>query len=149
MVTRIIEDSFMLVSTLELDEGLKHARKKDGVFLIRQRLRTIANNAGKNMHGEPGLTPRQATVRAMQAYHNEYLRVQFPQPYFDGYVHAVAKIMSNRSPAVMNKRACDRETSERNAASFGIDMTKNIDPVIQTEIMLMTDKVNRRHMADA
>ncbi len=137
-MTRTIEHSFMLVSNEELDLGIKYAAKKDLVTLQHLRLRTIANNAGKYMHGAPGLTPRQAAAKAMQAYHNEYPSVQFPSPYFEGYVHAVAKIMNGRSPRVVAKRERDRKIADINLASFGIEWSKPLDPEVQRDLFEAT-----------
>ncbi len=134
-MTTHIEEGFPLFSEDEISRGMKYAAEHDHVTLDYRRLKVIANNAGKSRINA-SLTPRQAVSRALQAYHNEYPAVNFPSVYFEGYVHAVAKMLNWRSPKVKAKRERDEAQEELEAAFHGLDEAQPIDPEVNRQIAL-------------
>lgn len=134
-MTAHIEEGFPLFSEEEISRGIKYAAEHDHVTLDYRRLKVIANNAGKNRINAR-LTPRQAVSRALQAYHNEFPAVQFPAVYFEGYVHAVAKMLNWRSPKVKAKREREEEQAELDAVLHGLDEAQPIDPLVNQQIAL-------------
>ena len=138
MGTGKIEEGFELVSEEELDMAIEYVAKKDFVALNRTRLRVIANNAGKTRIVKR-VAPRVAASRAMQNYHNEFPAVRFPTDFFEGYVHAVAKILNSRSPHVAAKRRIDERKADLRAAGYGLSKSPPMQAAIQQELEEMIE----------
>lgn len=137
-MAQVIEHSFRLFSESEIELGLNYAAQKDMVTLNYVRLRTIANNAGKNrINSEKKLTPREAASRALQGFQREFPGTRLSPREFEGYVHAVAKMLSERSPRTSAKRIKDKEAEEILALNHKIAETPDIDPEINRQIGLM------------
>ena len=147
MGTGIIEEGFELVSEEELDMAIEYVAQKDFVSLNRIRLKVIADNAGKTRVVKR-VAPRTAAARAMQNYHNEYPSVQFPERYFEGYVHAVAKILSSRSPHVAAKRRIEARKADLRAAGYGLSKSPPMQRAIQQELEEMIELKKKQQKAD-
>lgn len=131
----VVEHGFMLFSDAELDIGIKYAAEKDHISINFGRLRTIANNAGKNLHNvEEKITPREATFRATRAFEREFPGVKFSDKVFNAYVHAIAKMFSERNPKTRVKRQIETERNEILEASHDVESSKPIDPEVNREI---------------
>lgn len=136
-MTQIVEHGFALFTDAEIEVGLKHAATKDGITLDYGRLRRISNNAGKTrLNAETKLTPREAATRALKSFEREFSGSRIPPRTFEAYVHAVAKMMSERSPKTRKKRRTEAEVAEILALSHKIDETPNIDPEINRQLAL-------------
>lgn len=132
-----IEHAFPLFTDAEIQTGLQYAAEKDRISLDYVRLRTLANNAGKTrVNAQDRLTPREAVSRAIKAFNREYPGSQIRDRAFEGYVHAIAKMMSGRSPNTKAKREKDQQVEEILALGHKIDETPPMDPSINEELAL-------------
>lgn len=133
----IIEHGFPLFLDEEIEVGLHYAAQKDHVRLEYGRLRRLANDAGKNrINAEVKLTPKQAALRAIRGFEREYPAVRFRPEAARGYVHAIAKMLSERNPVTKAKRKRDAEAAEILALSYKIDETPEIDPELNRQLRL-------------
>ncbi len=129
------EHGFTLVTDEELQVGFDYAAKKDGITLRLERLRTLTNNAGKTrLNAGEKLTPREIAARAVRAYLRSFRGIAFTEREFQGYVHAIAKILSERNPNTKAKRLREKAAAELAAVSYGIQRTPDMDPRTQYEI---------------
>lgn len=136
-MTATVEHSFTLFSDEELQVGFDYAAKKDGITLRFERLRTIANNAGKTrINADERLKPREIAARAVRAYLKGYRGITFTEREFQGYVHAIAKMLSERNPNTKAKRTHEKEVADIMATSYGLEGTSNIDPEINRQLSL-------------
>jgi len=132
-----IAHGFKLFSNEELGVGIAYAAAKDKVTLDYGRLRTLANDAGKTrLNGGGKLTPRDAASRAVKAFLRTYRGVHFTERSYQGYVHAIAKMMSERNPRTLSKRQREADVEEILAITHNIDQTPEIDPEINRQLSL-------------
>lgn len=151
LMTHIIEHGFSLFTDAEIEVGLRHAATNDRVTLDYGRLRRLSNDAGKTRinAGEAKMTPRMAATRALQHFEREFRGSRMTERVFEAYVHAIAKMMSERSPRTRAKRRRDAEVAEILALSYKIDETPDIDPEVNRQLSLkLTGSLFEEH-ADA
>ncbi len=55
---------------------------------------------------------------------------------FEGYVHAIAKMLAERSPRTRAKRQREKELAELHEATDGLDHAQPIDPEINKQLSL-------------
>ncbi|MES2006851.1 MAG: hypothetical protein V4436_01950 [Patescibacteria group bacterium] len=133
-----VEHGFELFRDDELMVGYKYARSKNGVTLSISRLREVMNNAGKTRINSEGqkrqLTPREVITRALKAFERQHNGVRISEKEYQAYVHAGAKMFSERNLNTKTKHRIEREVEEIEEALHGIEDAKPIDPKVQYEL---------------
>ncbi len=136
-MTTHVEHGFSLFTDEEIAVGLDYAAQKDHVSLDYGRLRRIADAAGKTrINAGVPLSPKEAATRAIKAFEREFPGSRIRERLYKGYVHAIAKMMSERNPNTHAKRRKEAEVEEILAVSHNIDSTPPIDPEINRQLAL-------------
>jgi hypothetical protein len=130
-----VEHRFTLVTDSELTMAYEYVAKKDKIRLRIERLRAIANNAGKTrINAEGKLTPRQVATRAVDAYEREYRGIRIGHKEYTALVHGVAKILSERNTNTRAKRSRDKAADELKNVGYNINNTPEMNRAIQQEL---------------
>ncbi len=132
-----IEHQFPLFSDEEVHVGRDYVLQKYHLTLDYARLRRLANTAGTTrINAEKKLTPRESATRALRAFEREFPGSKMSERYFEGYVHAIAKMLAERSPRTRAKRQREKEMEELHEATAGLEDTSPIDPEINRQLSL-------------